>query len=427
MVMISEFDWATFDHFRPFFTRVFCFRERMAKVHCKILVFLSLDGLVAMISLISFLSAMAFGYMYLFPTHSPVIRSYGIPESNVSNGRSRCDVFKGRWIHDESYPLYDSSRCPFAERGFNCLANGRKDSDYTKWRWKPQKCDIPRFSAGAILEKLRGKRVVFVGDSLGRTQWESLICLLMTGVEDKRSVYEVNGHKITKQIMFLGVRFSSFNLSIDFYRSVFLVQPGPVPRHAPKRVKSTLRLDKLDALSKEWINSDVLIFNSGHWWTRTKLFEMGCYFQVGNSLKLGMPVSKAFGRALDTWASWVETMINRNRTSVFFRTFESSHWSGRNRNSCKVSKRPSLTSHGRDRSLFSDMIIKVVKKMTTRVTVLHVTPMGAFRSDAHLGIWSDHPSVPDCSHWCLPGVPDTWNEIIFSYLLSNNGVSFTEQ
>jgi hypothetical protein len=270
--MISEFDWATFGHFRPFCTKVLCFRERMAKGHCKILVFLSFDGLVGMISLISFLSAMAFGYMYLFPTFSPVNRSYEIPKSNVSNGT--CDVFYGRWIHDESYPLYDSSRCPFAERGFNCLANGRKDSDYTKWRWKPQNCNIPRFSAGAILEKLRGKRVVFVGDSLGRTQWESLICLLMTGVENKKSVYEVNGHEITKQIMFLGVRFSSFNLSIDFYRSVFLVQPGLVPRRAPKRVKSTLRLDKLDDISKEWINSDVLIFNSGHWWTRTKLFEM---------------------------------------------------------------------------------------------------------------------------------------------------------
>jgi len=29
-VMISEFDWATFGHFRPFCTRVLCFRERMA-------------------------------------------------------------------------------------------------------------------------------------------------------------------------------------------------------------------------------------------------------------------------------------------------------------------------------------------------------------------------------------------------------------
>ncbi|XP_040995921.1 protein trichome berefringence-like 7 [Juglans microcarpa x Juglans regia] len=417
MEIITKFNWDTFGHFRSF-------GERMANGHCKILVFLSLNGLVAMGSLISFLSAMVFGYMYWFPSSSPVLHSYAISESNVSNGK--CHVFYGSWIRDESYPLYDASRCPFAERGFNCLANGRKDNGYTKWRWKPKDCDIPRFNAPAVLENLRGKRIVFVGDSLSRTQWESLICLLMMGIEDKRSVYEINGHKITKRIRFLSVRFSSFDLSIDYYRSVFLVQPGPVLRRAPKRVKTTLRLDKLDDISKEWVDSDVLIFNSGHWWTRTKLFEMGCYFQVGDSLKLGMPISTAFRRALDTWASWVETMIHRNRTSVFFRTFESSHWSGRNRNSCKVSRHPSLRSNGRDRSPISDSIIKVVEKMTVPVEVVHVTPMGAFRSDAHVGTWSDNPSVPDCSHWCLPGVPDTWNEIIFSNLLSKNGDSTNE-
>lgn len=148
----------------------------------------------------------------------------------------------------------------------------------------------------------------------------------------------------------------------------------------------------------------------------------GCYFQVGNSLKLGMPLTTAFGKALDTWASWVETMVNSNRTSVFIRTFESSHWSGKNRNSCKVTQHPSSRTRGRDRSPISDTIIKVVKKMTVPVTLLHVTPMGAFRSDAHVGTWNDNPSVPDCSHWCLPGVPDTWNEILLSFLLSKNGV-----
>jgi hypothetical protein len=247
------------------------FGDRMIKGDCKIMVFQSLRGLVAIGSLISFLSAMALGYVYLFPRFQMDIHNYGIPESNVSNGT--CNVFEGSWIYDKNYPLYDASRCPFVERGFNCLANGREDNGYEKWRWKPRNCDIPRFNARTILEKFRGKRVVFVGDSLSRTQWESLICLLMNGVEDKKTVYEVRGHKITKNIRFLGVLFSSFNLRIDFYRSVFLVQHGPKPRLAPKWVKSTLRLDKLDDINEEWIDSDVLIFNSGHWWTKSRLFH----------------------------------------------------------------------------------------------------------------------------------------------------------
>ncbi|KAK2659310.1 hypothetical protein Ddye_005843 [Dipteronia dyeriana] len=417
--MAIGFNWSLFGHIRSIYSDIFSYFNKIIEGHCKFWVFKSFNGLVASGSLISFLLALTWGYLYMFPKFQPVPYSYPVPESGNSVGE--CNVFEGRWIRDENYPLYNASQCPFAEGGFNCLANGRKDRGYTNWKWKPKNCDIPRFNAREILEKLRGKRVVFVGDSLSRTQWESLICMLMTGVDEKKSVYEVNGNQITKRIRFLGVQFSSFNLRIDFYRSVFLVQPGPVPRHSPKRVKSTLRIDKLDGISKEWIDTDVLIFNSGHWWTRSKLFEMGCYFQVGGSLKLGMPTTTAFRAALDTWASWVETMINTNRTSVFFRTFESSHWSGPKRNSCKVTRQPSSESKVRDRSPISDMIIKVVKTMAVPVTVMHVTPMGAYRGDAHVGTWSDNPSVPDCSHWCLPGVPDTWNEILLSLLLSKNG------
>ncbi|KAF2282845.1 hypothetical protein GH714_043301 [Hevea brasiliensis] len=357
----------------------------------------------------------------------PDIHSYEIPKSNSSV--NECNVFRGSWIKDDSYPLYNASQCPFAEHGFNCLANGRRDRGYTKWRWKPKNCDIPRFNVHQILEKMRGKRIVFVGDSLSRTQWESLICMLMTGVEDKRSVYEVNGNKITKQIRFLGVRFSSFDLRIDFYRSVFLVQPGPTPRRAPKRVKSILKLDKLDDISNEWIDSDVLIFNSGHWWTPSKLFEIqGCYFQIGASLKLGMPITTAFKTALNTWVSWAETTINANKTSLFFRTLNLPIGGvpsailfasflvlfvfsligclcGRNRLSCKVTRRPSSKTGGKDWSSVSDIIIRAVKKMSVPVTVLHVTPMG------HSGVM--HMLVPGVTiHLCLIAVTGVYLEYL---------------
>ncbi|KAJ7945259.1 Trichome birefringence-like family [Quillaja saponaria] len=309
-------------------------------------------------------------------------------------------------------------------RGSIALANGRPDKDYLEWRWKPEKCDIPKFNVHNTLEMLRGKRVVFVGDSMSRTQWESLICMLMAGVEDKGSVYEVNQNKITKRIRFLGVRFSTFNFTIEFFRSVFLVQEGPMPKHAPKRVKSTLKLDMLDDISHQWVDSDVLIFNTGHWWVPNKLFQVGCYFQVENSLKLGMSIPSAFRTALGTWASWVEKEININRTRIFFRTFEPSHWSDQHFRSCVVTQSPTLDPKGRDRSLFSDTVLEVAKNMTVPITVLHITSMSAFRSDAHVGNCSDKPSVPDCSHWCLPGVPDMWNEIVLSHLFVGYELSF---
>ncbi|CAL1362903.1 unnamed protein product [Linum trigynum] len=415
---------SSFDQVFALCKRVFFWWKGIVKTHLGLKAFQPFNGALAVGSSLSFLLALACAYSFLSPRvqqQADVAASYGPPVPN-SSVVTDCNLFEGSWIQDQGYiPLYNSSVCPFAERGFNCLANGRRDQGYLRWRWKPKGCTIPSFNARKVLEKLRGKRIVFVGDSLSRTQWESLVCMLMTGVDDKRNVYEVNGNKITKRIRFLGVRFSSYNLRVDFYRSVFLVQTGSVPKRAPKRVKSTLKLDKMDDISNEWIDSDFLIFNSGHWWTPSKLFEMGCYYQVGGSLKLGMPINTGFKMALETWASWAASNLNTKRTTVFFRTFESSHWSGKNFASCKVTRNPLTKTKGKERNALSNIILKVVKKVApVPVTVLHVTPMCASRSDAHVGTWSDNPSVPDCSHWCLPGVPDTWNEILSSYILNDN-------
>ncbi|CAH9099847.1 unnamed protein product [Cuscuta epithymum] len=323
-------------------------------------------------SAVSFLLAISGGYLYVLPSLTKAFHEVSIP--TTSNG-GECDIYDdGDWVLDNSYPLYNASDCPFVEQGFNCLGNGRTDKDYLKLRWKPKGCDIPRFDVESTLEMLRNKRVVFVGDSMGRTQWESLICLLMTGVRDKASVFEVNGNQITKQIRFLGVRFGSFNFSVEFYRSVYLVQHNWSPKRAPKRVRSTLRLHKLDDISAEWRNADMLIFNSGQWWVPEKLF--------GTNLTL---------------------------------------------RECEVPNQPLLETRGQDNSSFSDAIFSVVKTMTIPVTIMHITPMSAFRSDAHVGTWGDKPSLSDCSHWCLPGVPDVWNEILLSYLHSTHSSTIWER
>ena len=232
--------------------------------------------LVIIGSVISFFVAVGCGYMYVLPSlsHAFFNGGQGLFSDHNNGSLTSCDVFDGSWVQVPGHPLYNATECPFVEHGFDCLGNGRGDKDYLSWRWKPKGCDIPRFDVRGVLEMLRSKRIVFVGDSMSRTQWESLICMLMAGVEDKRSVYEVNQNKITKRIRFLGVRFSAFNFTIEFFRSVFLVQQGPMPRHAPRRVKSTLMLDKLDDISDQWVNSDVLIFNTGHWWVPSKLFDM---------------------------------------------------------------------------------------------------------------------------------------------------------
>lgn len=131
-----------------------------------------------------------------------------------------------------------------------------------------------RFDGKKLLEILRNRRLVFVGDSIGRNQWESMLCMLSSVVVDKTSIYEENGSPITKHKGFLSFRFRDYNCTVEHYRSPYLVRRGHPPRRAPKHADSTLQLDVMDLRAPQWRDADILIFNSGHWWNHGRLQQL---------------------------------------------------------------------------------------------------------------------------------------------------------
>ncbi|URE21031.1 hypothetical protein MUK42_04062 [Musa troglodytarum] len=99
-------------------------------------------------------------------------------------------MFRGSWVYDESDPLYDSSTCPFLDPEFDCQRYGRPDKSYLKYRWKPDACELPRFNGLDLLRRWKGKKIMFVGDSISVNQWQSLVCMLHAAVPDAKTTYK---------------------------------------------------------------------------------------------------------------------------------------------------------------------------------------------------------------------------------------------
>ncbi|KAJ8471870.1 hypothetical protein OPV22_026213 [Ensete ventricosum] len=306
--------------------------------------------------------------------------------------------------------------------------DGRKQ----KLRWQPDGCNIPRLNATDMLERLRGKRVVFVGDSLNRNMWESLVCILRDSIKDKRKVFEASGrHEFRTEGSYSFV-FEDFNCSVEFFRSPFLVQEWETPGSDGNK-KETLRLDMIERSSAKYKDSDVIVFNTGHWWTHEKTSKGKDYYQEGSHIYSDLNVVNAFRKALNTWANWVDANVNSKSSLVFFRGYSVTHFSGGRWNSggqCDKETEPIENENYLSSYPWKMTVLEsVIKGMRTPVAYLNITRMTDYRKDAHPSIYRKQnlteeerrspERYQDCSHWCLPGVPDSWNELLYAQLLIN--------
>ncbi|OEL30910.1 Protein trichome birefringence-like 38 [Dichanthelium oligosanthes] len=378
--------------------------------------------------------------------------------SSVSAAAAGCDLFRGRWVADKSYPLYDASACPFVPDVFDCRRNGRPDDAYLKFRWTPANCRLPRFDGADLLRRLRGKTVMFVGDSLSMNQWVSLACMLHAAAPAPVRATLTSGEPVSS------VRFEDYDLLLVLYHTTFLVDV------VQEDIGRVLKLDSMRNASA-WLGAHLLVFNTWHWWTYRGasqvyqryapplliekllllLWTINCskqpmpcsacrwdYVQDGNSTYRDMDRLTAFSKGLSTWARWVDANIDASKTRVFYQGISPSHYMSKQQEgeagaaasvpatgggSCLKQTRPlqeatDAAGGGTSPSPEQGVVRGVIGAMASPVALLDITALSQLRIDAHPSVYAGPGrDGMDCTHWCIAGLPDAWNQIMYAMLL----------
>lgn len=92
---------------------------------------------------------------------------------------------------------------------------------------------------------------------------------------------------------------------------------------------------------------------------------------------------------------------------------------------------------GTDRRLLV-IASNLTETMKVPVHFINITTLSEYRKDAHTSVYTirqgkmltpeqqaDPTTYADCIHWCLPGLPDTWNEFIYTRIISHSWPSKT--
>ncbi|OWM64455.1 protein trichome birefringence-like 19 [Punica granatum] len=341
-----------------------------------------------------------------------------------------CDVFRGEWVLYPNATYYTNETCPLIIDQQNCLKFGRPDTEYLKWKWKPEGCELPRFDAVEFLEIAKGKSVAFVGDSVGRNQMQSLLCLLasVSHPEDITSRYT------SDTINFRRWFFPEFNFTLASFWAPFLVKAvdSDSNGHTYTSIMS-LHLDEPEeAWAREVENFDYVIISAGQWFYRPMIFYekgqlVGCS-SCGLKNVTEIPRFYGYGMAFRT-SFRILLDLKGYKGVTFLRTFSPGHfengpWNdGGNCIRTRPFGKEEVRLMGYDLEFYKTQVEEYRaaeresrSKRRLKFKLLDTTEASLMRPDGHPNTYGHSPhknsTFNDCVHWCVPGPIDTWNEFL---------------
>ncbi|KAF9604917.1 hypothetical protein IFM89_011284 [Coptis chinensis] len=253
-----------------------------------------------------------------------------------------------------------------------CRLTQRTDFSYETFKWQPENCRMPEFEKTTFLRRMQDKTIAFVGDSLGRQQFQSLICMV-TGGEEIPDVHNIGSH--------YGLVKARGAIRPDCwaYRFRAAIQP---------------------------------FFITGHHWNKGKLVG-NCWVMYvdgrpNNDKKLAeMANAKKF--TVHSVVKWLDSqLLQQPQLRAFFWTISPRHFFNGDWNTGGTCDNSIPLAGGSEvlQDESSDPVIESAVK-GLKVKILDSTAISQLRDEGHLSKYTIRPTegMQDCLHWCLPGIP----------------------
>ncbi|KAL5714101.1 protein trichome birefringence-like [Ranunculus cassubicifolius] len=374
---------------------------------------------------------------------TPTQISSEISELELANAHKeeKCDIFSGDWIPNLSPLIYTNNTCSEIQGHQNCIKNGRPDSGYIYWKWRPHECDLPRFDAERFLNQMRNKSWGFIGDSITRNHVQSLVCIL-SSVEEAVEIY--HNEEWTSKTW----KFPTFNFTLAVIWSPLLVKAGIFEdSNGVSSSEIQLHLDEIDEKwTSEYTKFDYVVIAGGKWFTKTaihyenKTVITGCQYEIDKPRARDLNLTEfrfdyAYRKAIRIVLNFIAT--SEHNVTVLFRTFTPDHFENGRWFSGGTCKRTIPFKDGEIDFTEIDSIMrnveleefeKAVKSVGSKGATLRLVDtsrMSLLRPDGHPGPYrqfqpfaeDENAKVQnDCLHWCLPGPIDSWNDLIMQII-----------
>ena len=280
----------------------------------------------------------------------------------------------------------------------------------------------------AVCSRMQDKTIAFIGDSLGRQQFQSLMCMAAGGEYSPEVENVGKEYGLVKACGAIrpdgwAYRFPETNTTILYYWSASL--SDLVPLNASDRATDVaMHLDRPPAFLRKYLHRiDVLVLNTGHHWNRGKLnanrWVMYVDGKPNEDLKRA-EIANAKNFTVHSIVRWVDSQLpSHPNLKAFFRTISPRHFFNGDWNTGGTCDNTSPLSGGSEvvQDGSRDPVVEGAVK-GTKVKILDVTALSELRDEGHISRYSIRGTtgVNDCLHWCLPGIPDTWNEILIAQI-----------